>query len=88
MIMVDAAVLGANTHKEIKDAIKKQNEWHQEETQATSAIRDGVDLLHERQEELSKRLPDFDQIICDSRGANTPSDSSDLLPFSLIVLTR
>jgi hypothetical protein len=99
MIIVDAAVLGANTNKEVKDAIKKQNEWRQEETEATSAIRDGVDQLHERQQELyqageklssdiSKRLPDFDQTIYDRRGANTPSNGSDLLPFSLIVLTR
>jgi hypothetical protein len=52
MIMVDAAVLEANTNKEIKDAIKKQNKWHQEDSEATSAIRDGVDELHERQQEL------------------------------------
>ncbi|KAK3941050.1 hypothetical protein QBC46DRAFT_363710 [Diplogelasinospora grovesii] len=42
MIMVDAAVLGANTNKEIKDAVKKQHEWHEEEREATSSIRDGA----------------------------------------------
>lgn len=52
MIMVDAAVLAVDTNKEIKEAIKKQYEWHLEEAEAISAIRDGVDQLYDRQEEL------------------------------------
>ncbi|KAH6989799.1 hypothetical protein BKA56DRAFT_259996 [Ilyonectria sp. MPI-CAGE-AT-0026] len=52
MIMVDAAVLAVDTNKEIKEAIKKQYEWHLEESEAISAIRDGVDQLYDRQEEL------------------------------------
>jgi adenylate kinase len=51
MIMVDAAVLGANTNKEVKDAIKKQHEWHQEVMEVTSAIRGDVDQLCQRQQE-------------------------------------
>ncbi len=56
MITVDAATLGANTNKELKDAIKKQNERHEEGTKATLVIKDGVDRLHERQEQLYQDL--------------------------------
>jgi hypothetical protein len=52
MIMVDAAVLGANTNADSKEAMRKQNEWHQEQTKATSTIRDCIGQLHERQQAL------------------------------------
>jgi hypothetical protein len=56
MITVDAATLGANTNMELKDAIKKQNERHEEGTKATLVIKDGVDRLHEGQEQLYQDL--------------------------------
>ncbi|KAF4998533.1 hypothetical protein FDECE_11751 [Fusarium decemcellulare] len=57
-LMVDAALLGSDTSKEIKEAIKKQYDWHQEEMKATSAIRDGVDQLHEGMDQISKQQSD------------------------------
>jgi hypothetical protein len=76
MISIDATVLGATTYKEVREARKEQQAWHQEGTEATSAMGDGVNQLHEAGEKLSsdisKRLPDFDQIIYDRRGGNMP----------------
>jgi hypothetical protein len=92
MLSIDATVLGATTYKEVREGRKEQQEWRREETEATSALRDGMVQLHEAGEKLSsdisKRLPYFDQIICDRQGGNAPSIHSGLLFFVLTVFIR
>jgi hypothetical protein len=88
MIMVDAAVLGVNTNKEIKDAIEKQNEWNSEVIEVTSAMRKGMELLYEQQHDFSKRLPGLDRIIDDHQGSNTPNTQTSKVLLLLILLTR
>ncbi|KFY41877.1 hypothetical protein V494_02746 [Pseudogymnoascus sp. VKM F-4513 (FW-928)] len=43
MLSIDAAVLGATTYKEVKEARKEQQEWHQAEEKISMAIRGGLD---------------------------------------------
>ncbi|KFY29750.1 hypothetical protein V493_02257 [Pseudogymnoascus sp. VKM F-4281 (FW-2241)] len=50
MLSIDAAVLGATTYKEIKEARKEQQEWRQAEEKISMAIRGGVDKSNWRQE--------------------------------------
>ncbi|OBT86225.1 hypothetical protein VE02_05891 [Pseudogymnoascus sp. 03VT05] len=50
MLSIDAAVLGANTYKEVKEARKEQQEWHQAEEKISMAIRGGIDESNSRQE--------------------------------------
>ncbi|KFZ17293.1 hypothetical protein V501_01823 [Pseudogymnoascus sp. VKM F-4519 (FW-2642)] len=50
MLSIDAAVLGATTCKEVKEARKEQQEWHEAEEKISVAIRGGVDESNSRQE--------------------------------------
>ena len=50
MLSIDAAVLGATTYKEIKEARKEQQKWRQDEKKISVAIRGGVDKSNWRQE--------------------------------------
>jgi hypothetical protein len=57
MVTIDAAVLGAMTYKEVKDARKEQQEtrkehygWHQARTKVSLSIKNGVDQLSQGQE--------------------------------------
>jgi hypothetical protein len=43
MLSIDAAVLGATTYKEVREARKEQQEWHQAEAEISLLIRGGVD---------------------------------------------
>src|SRR5947207_1123004 len=50
MLSIDAAVLGASTYKEVKDVRREQQEWRQEETKTSLAIKIGVDQSNRWQE--------------------------------------
>ncbi|KFZ23699.1 hypothetical protein V502_01827 [Pseudogymnoascus sp. VKM F-4520 (FW-2644)] len=50
MLSIDAAVLGATTYKEVKEARKEQQKWHQDEKKISMAIRGGVDKSNWRQQ--------------------------------------
>ncbi|RDW85168.1 hypothetical protein BP6252_02758 [Coleophoma cylindrospora] len=50
MLSVDAAVLGVTTYKEVREARKEQQEWHQADTETFSAIKCGVDQSNRWQE--------------------------------------
>jgi NACHT domain len=50
MFSIDAAVLGATTYKEIREARKEQQEWHQAEAEISLVIRGGVDETIRRQQ--------------------------------------
>ena len=50
MLSIDAAVLGASTYKEVKDVRREQQEWRQEETKTSLAIKSGVDQSNQWQE--------------------------------------
>ena len=50
MLSIDAAVLGATTYKEVKDVRREQQEWRQEETKTSLAIKSGVDQSNRWQE--------------------------------------
>jgi hypothetical protein len=49
ILSIDAAVLGATTYKEVRNARKEQQEWRQAETKTSSAIKSGVDQSNRRQ---------------------------------------
>jgi hypothetical protein len=50
MLSVDAAVLGATTYKEVREARKEQQEWHQAGAEISLVIRDGIDESNRRQD--------------------------------------
>lgn len=50
MLSIDAAVLGASTYKEVRDARREQQEWHQAETKIFSAIQNNVEQSNRWQE--------------------------------------
>jgi molecular chaperone GrpE (heat shock protein) len=50
MLSIDAAVLGATTYKEVKEARREQQEWHEAEEKISMAIRGVVDESNSRQE--------------------------------------
>jgi hypothetical protein len=50
MLSIDTAVLGATTYKEVREARKEQQEWHQAEAEISLVVRGGVDQSNRRQE--------------------------------------
>ncbi|OBT58034.1 hypothetical protein VE04_01415 [Pseudogymnoascus sp. 24MN13] len=58
MLSIDAAVLGATTYKEVKEARKEQQEWHEAEEKISMAIRGGVDESNSRQENQIRKHQD------------------------------
>jgi hypothetical protein len=50
MVTIDTATLGATTYKEIKEARKEQQDWHQAGTKVALSIKDGVDQICQGQE--------------------------------------
>jgi hypothetical protein len=50
MLSIDAAMLGATTYKEVREARKEQQEWHQAGAEISLVIRDGVDESNRRQD--------------------------------------
>jgi hypothetical protein len=50
MVSIDGINLGVNIYKEVKEAREEQQEWRQAETKVSSALKDGVDRLHQHQE--------------------------------------
>jgi hypothetical protein len=63
MLSIDAAVLGAATYKEVKEARKEQQEWRQVEDKISMAIRGGVDESNLRQENQLRKHQE--QVILD-----------------------
>lgn len=50
MTTTDALTIGVSIHKEVKEARKEQQDWHDEEIKLNSVIKDGIDELHYRQD--------------------------------------
>lgn len=55
MLSIDTVVLGAATYKEVKDARREQQEWHQAEAKTSMAIRSGVDESNRRQDNQERQ---------------------------------
>jgi hypothetical protein len=55
MLSIDAAVLGATTYKEVREARKEQQEWHQAEAEISLVIRSGVGESNRRQENQERQ---------------------------------
>jgi hypothetical protein len=55
MLSIDAVVVGATTYKEVREARKEQQEWHQAGAEISSVIRDGVDESNRRQENQERQ---------------------------------
>ncbi|OBT60884.1 hypothetical protein VE03_09675 [Pseudogymnoascus sp. 23342-1-I1] len=55
MLSIDAAVLGATTYKEVKEARKEQQAWHQDEEKLSMSIKGGIDKSNWRQENQSRK---------------------------------
>jgi hypothetical protein len=51
MLSIDAAVLGATTYKEVREARKEQREWRQADKEIFLVIRDGIDESNRWQED-------------------------------------
>lgn len=58
MIIVDAATIGVNTNKKIKEAIDQQQNYHREVTKDTSDIKKSVNELRQAGKELSSGMRD------------------------------
>lgn len=55
MLSIDAAMLGASTYKEVKEARQEQREWHETEEKISVIIRGGVDESNFRQENQARK---------------------------------
>ncbi|KFY57531.1 hypothetical protein V497_05496 [Pseudogymnoascus sp. VKM F-4516 (FW-969)] len=55
MLSIDAAMLGASTYKEVKEARQEQREWHEAEEKISVIIRGGVDESNFRQENQARK---------------------------------
>ncbi|KFY17886.1 hypothetical protein V492_00310, partial [Pseudogymnoascus sp. VKM F-4246] len=55
MLSIDAAILGASMYKEVREARKEQQEWHQTGAEISLVIRDGVDESNRRQENQERQ---------------------------------
>ena len=50
MLSIDAAILGVTTYKEVREARKEQQEWHQAGAEISLVIREGIDESNRRQD--------------------------------------
>jgi hypothetical protein len=55
MLSIDAAMLGASTYKEVKEARQEQREWHEAEEKISVVIRGGVDESNFRQKNQARK---------------------------------
>jgi hypothetical protein len=55
MLSIDAAVLGATTYKEVREARKEQQEWHEAGAEISLVIRNGVKESNRRQESQERQ---------------------------------